>query len=856
MTSRLAFRAASRRALSILPVLSLAACGGELDEANTGNPGGPVEEVTAALTGTWTFFTHGPSTSLGTCLLLTNGNVMCHESSTNRWHRLTPDNTGSYKNGTWDATPIPPMPPGNDSSGCVNCTYAPLYFASAVLPSGNVVVIGGEYNGAGPPETSIGFVYDPLNNSWSSQLQEVFGTGNVGDAKGTVLQDGRFLLTNRTNTNMEVLNTTTNAFSALNPTGKLDKNSEESWNILYDGTVLTVDSWTTSASFERYTPSSNSWGNSGTTPVRLTDNGTGLGTSGEVGPCVLRPDSKLFCFSGNSLGKNALYDTATNTWSHTASMDFPAGPSGGHFAMADGPAAALPNGNILAMASPVLDTSTYNPPSHFYEVTLTSNTVVQVADTPSSPLVASYNGRMLVLPTGEVLLTGFDDTMLYSNGGAPAGNARPSVSTSPSMIAAGGVYSISGRQLNGYSEGASYGDDAQMATNYPLVRLTNTATGHVSYARTYNHSRMGVEPVGSTTSVSTTFQVPVGYENGPSTIEVVANGIASPSVSTSGRFTSLTLQNGWTAYGGYTPSASNDGGIVQLRGGVTTTGTSISPFTLPAGFRPSAAVYVQTDLVNATPGRVIIYPSGVVTVEDAGTGTTNASRFTSLDGVSFATTATGFTALTLQNGWTNAPFSTRNAAVKNDGGLIRFQGAIAAPSGSSPMPFVLPAAFRPPTDTFVQADLCDGYKGVLVLHADGTVAVFAYNLDPSLPTCFTSLEGVTFAASASGYTAATLQNGWVNAVFSTRNVAFKNDGGIVRFEGAVGNGTAATIFTLPADLRLPRTMYVNINLCGGRQGRIDVSADGRVSVEVPSSGAFTDATCFTSLEGASFAFGS
>jgi hypothetical protein len=854
MTSRLGTGATIRRALTLLPLVSIAACG-DFDRTGTANPGEAVEEVTAALTGTWTPFTHTPPGNLKTCLLLTNGNVVCHEGGSNRWHRLTPDNTGSYKNGTWDAVQIPPMPPGNDSSfNCVNCTYAPLYFASAVLPDGRVVVIGGEYNGGLVPHTNIGFMYDPLANTWSSQLQELFGGGDVGDTKGTVLQDGRFVLGECFGTRMEVLNPTTGVFTALNASGKLDQNAEEGWSILYDGSMLTVDGSTSSASFERYTPSTNSWSN-GTMPVRLSDNGAGLGTSGEVGPCVLRPDSKLFCFSGNSLGKNALYDTATNTWSHTASMDFPAGPSGGHFAMADGPAAALPNGNILALASPVLNGAPYNPPSHFYEVTLTSNQVVQVAETPGVAGVASYNGRLLVLPTGEVLLTGFDDVMLYSNGGAPSGNARPSVSTSPSMIAAGGVYSISGRQFNGYSEGASYGDDAQMSTNYPLVRLTNTTTGHVFYARTYNHSRMGVEPVGSTTAVSTTFQVPVGYENGPSTIEVVANGIASPSVSTGGRFTSLTLQNGWTAYGGYTPSASNDGGIVQLRGAVTTTGTSISPFTLPAAFRPSAAVYVQTDLFNAAAGRVIVFPNGVVTVEDAGTGTTNASKFTSLDGVSFATTATGFTALTLQNGWTNAPFSTRNAAVKNDGGLIRFQGAIAAPSGSSPMPFVLPAAFRPATDTFVQADLCDGNKGELVLHADGTLAVFAYNLDPSLPTCFTSLEGVTFAASASGYTAATLQNGWVNAVFSTRNVAYKSDGGIVRFEGAVGNGTAATIFTLPADLRPPRTMYVNINLCGGRQGRLDVFTDGRVSVEVPSTGAFTDATCFTSLEGASFAFG-
>src|SRR5205085_5310152 len=81
---------------------------------------------------------------------------------------------------------------------------------------------------------------------------------------------------------------------------------------------------------------------------------------------------------------------------------------------------------------------------------------------------------------------------------------------------------------NGLTQGAYYGDDLQAATNYPLVRITNNATGHVFYARTHSHSSMG-GATGSTT-VSTTFDVPTGVERGASTLAVVANGIASPTV--------------------------------------------------------------------------------------------------------------------------------------------------------------------------------------------------------------------------------------------------------------------------------------------------------------------------------------
>jgi hypothetical protein len=77
------------------------------------------------------------------------------------------------------------------------------------------------------------------------------------------------------------------------------------------------------------------------------------------------------------------------------------------------------------------------------------------------------------------------------------------------------------------SQAAAYGDDQQSATNYPLVRITNNATGHVFYSRTHDHSSMAVAFGGL---VSTHFDVPATQELGPSTLVVVANGIPSDPV--------------------------------------------------------------------------------------------------------------------------------------------------------------------------------------------------------------------------------------------------------------------------------------------------------------------------------------
>jgi hypothetical protein len=74
------------------------------------------------------------------------------------------------------------------------------------------------------------------------------------------------------------------------------------------------------------------------------------------------------------------------------------------------------------------------------------------------------------------------------------------------------------------SQGAAYGDDVQAATNYPLVRITMIATGHVFYCRAHDPSSMAVANPNESTTL---FELPSGIEGGYGNLEVVANGIPS-----------------------------------------------------------------------------------------------------------------------------------------------------------------------------------------------------------------------------------------------------------------------------------------------------------------------------------------
>jgi hypothetical protein len=379
-----------------------------------------------------------------------------------------------------------------------------------------VVITGGEYNSGAFTLTNLGAIYDPKANTWTKLLPPK-GWTYIGDSPSVVLPNGKFVVGNKLTKQMRELDPKSLTWTTISSLGKKDFNAEEGWTLLSNGSILTADVKNAPNS-EIYDPSANKWVSAGSTIVDLHSPSPfgcihyGPGGKlcyfppGEIGPQILRPDGTVFVtgsYTGtNGPGNTAIYDSLTGKW--TVGPVFPNGDNAG-----DSFAALLPNGNVLVEG--VSGTS--------YEF---NGTTLK----PGPPIP----GSLMVLPTGEVLVGG-GTTQTYTSSGTYQTSWAPTISNSPATVTRGSTYTISGTQFNGLSQAACFGDELETATNYPLVRITNNGTHHVFYARTHDHSTMGVA-TGSVT-VMTNFDVPAVMETGASKLQVVANGIPSVAVSVS-----------------------------------------------------------------------------------------------------------------------------------------------------------------------------------------------------------------------------------------------------------------------------------------------------------------------------------
>ncbi|HEY1612932.1 MAG TPA: hypothetical protein VGF97_04450 [Rhizomicrobium sp.] len=428
--------------------------------------------------------------------LLTDGTVLAQGNQGSDFYLLTPDNTGSYVNGTWKQV------------GSLQGGYSPSANASQVLADGRVLMEGGEYNFGGFALTNLGAVYDPLKQTWTP-VKPPKHWENIGDSPSVVLPDGKFLLGDKLHKRGAMLDPATMTWTEVDYAGKADFNSEETWTLMPDGTVLTEDVKAAPNS-EDYDSSKGAWTSFGSTVATLAapdcsphkecclpypPKNKCYYPPGEIGPAVLMPDGTVFATGATS--HTAIY-TPGSGWA--AGPDFP-----NHDSAGDSFATLLTNGDAMVAGE--------GGELYIWDGTTFTDAKLR------------GGGLMTVLPNGQILI----GSEVYNSTGTYKAAWQPKISNSPSTVTRGDTYPISGTQFNGLSQaGGGMGDEYQSCTNYPLVQITNGSTGHVFYARTHDHSTMGVATGKQT--VSTNFDVPASMETGSSTLVVIANGIPSKPV--------------------------------------------------------------------------------------------------------------------------------------------------------------------------------------------------------------------------------------------------------------------------------------------------------------------------------------
>jgi len=461
----------------------------------------------AGAVGSWLPLTSTLGTNGGHMLLLSDATVMVQNGISERWFRLTPDKNGSYMNGTW--------------SNMAPMSYSRDFYASVVLQDGRVLIAGGEHPTNGPQKTNSE-VFNLVTNGW-------YPTGkNAGvtfsDSESVILPDGTVIAHPLLGTNSPSLvmhyfpSSDIWTFGATN-TGS---QGETTWVKLPDDSILTVND--KSQVSERYIPALDQWIKDANVPVNLFSNA-------ETGPAFLLPDKRAF-FLGAS-GKTALYTPTgdTNKGSWVIGPDIP----DNRYAD-DAPGAMMVNGKVLCAAGALAPNGGSPPPMWFYEYDYSIGTTGAFyrassptnSSTGTSFFANSYQLYMLDLPDGTILFCDNGDKSgqlyVYQPDTPPLASGKPTID-SVSWNADGSLH-LSGTLFNGITQGASFGDDAQQDSNYPLVRFT-AGGGRVYYGRTYNWSSTSVRT--GKRVVTTEAKVPEAVSDSPGTysLQVVANGNAS-----------------------------------------------------------------------------------------------------------------------------------------------------------------------------------------------------------------------------------------------------------------------------------------------------------------------------------------
>ena len=482
--------------------------------------------VAATTVGKWTpASTNAPATlSVWAQLqVLTDGSVLVGDGQTSHWYKLTPDPKGHYATGTW--------------SQVASSNYARGFTPSMMLKNGKYLVEGGEYV-LGTDQASVD-IYDPVMNTWTAAPS---APRQIGDTAASMLPDGRFYTANDQDATTWIFNPYVTPMTWTQSATLTIAGSGDEQGFMFMQTGKVIDTWTSvfpvapgSVSIASvFDVTSGAWTPTKAITVQLVSN------TAEIGPASLLYSGKVFQPGSVQQQANgtvgtaatAIYDPSTNNWTPG-----PSAPDG--LQWGDTSADVMINGDVInatakattSQENSVLSVWEYNP---FQPNGGTFTKIETQAFDPTAPN-AFVNAKMsfptfLQLPTGEVLVVdgstanGNSNVNLYMPSGGQAGanySWRPTLTSISSPSA--GNFTLTGAQLNGLTTGATFGDDRNSWTNYPIIWLQD-ASSNIFYARTHDFDQMTPRPA---TAGLCQFTLPTTVPNGSYQVWASANGVQS-----------------------------------------------------------------------------------------------------------------------------------------------------------------------------------------------------------------------------------------------------------------------------------------------------------------------------------------
>jgi hypothetical protein len=424
---------------------------------------------------------------------------------------------------------------------------------SMLLPGGNILV--------GDLINQKAFLYNVASDSWSQTGSKVYAdqSDEEGWAKmpdGTVITYDLFHSKGSGGSYAEIYNPTTGTWSSISPSdgtalGTIPLLSSNAIGSelgpimrLQDGRVFAIGATQHTA---LYNPTTNTWSAGpdimGTLSNAANPSGTLSPFGADDAPAAELPNGHVifaadagisqFTSSGNITTTSNVITGIPSTailqvgWTVAGTGI----PSGSTIASVDSSSQITISNAATATTAGVSIKfgGTFSGPTQFFDFNPATNLISPLAVTPVGANLTPgvYPKRFLTLPTGQVLFSdASSQAWIYTPDGAASPQYKPVVNSI--VYNSGGVFTLTGKQLNGQSAGAAYGDDDQMDTNYPIVRFVATdGSGHVFYAKTTNWSSVAVAGGISTPQTVTVTLNPAMTTPGNYAMIVGAAGIAS-----------------------------------------------------------------------------------------------------------------------------------------------------------------------------------------------------------------------------------------------------------------------------------------------------------------------------------------